>query len=165
MARLEAEQVVQQSVLDRLIDVEPRNGTEAPPTRAQSVRQLKAALRRDLEWLLNSRRNPEAADESTPELSYSVFNYGLADITSLCLLVPDDQERLLHWMETAIAHYEPRLQGIQVSMRPLSAASRVLRFQIEGMLRVDPAPEHVSFDTLLELSSGNYQVEGEPRAR
>jgi type VI secretion system protein ImpF len=165
MARLEAEQVLQQSVLDKLIDLDPKNRAEAQPTRAQSLRQLKAALRRDLEWLLNSRRNPEPAGESTPELSYSVYNYGLADITSLSMMVPDDQQRLSRMMETAIARYEPRLQGVVVTLRAPTAASRVLRFQIEGMLRVDPAPEHVSFDTLLELASAHYQVEGEQRAR
>jgi hypothetical protein len=29
---------------------------------------------------------------------------------------------------------------------------------------MDPAPEHVSFDTVLQLTSGEYQVKGEPGA-
>jgi type VI secretion system protein ImpF len=40
----------------------------------------------------------------------------------------------------------------------------VLRFQIQGLLDMDPAPEHISFDTVLQLSSGEYQVRGEPSA-
>ena len=59
MARWEPEQTVTQSVLDRLIDREPASRSEAALTRAQSVRQLKVSLRRDLEWLLNSRRTPD----------------------------------------------------------------------------------------------------------
>ena len=165
MPRLEAEQTIQQSVLDRLLDHEPKSNVEALPTRAQSLRALKIALRRDLEWLLNTRRILPHDSEPPPELSYSVYNYGLADITSLSLTSPEDQDRLLRSMESVIARFEPRLQGAQVSMQPPSAKSRVLRFQIEGMLRIDPAPEHVSFDTLLELTSGQYQVEGEARAR
>jgi type VI secretion system protein ImpF len=35
-----------------------------------------------------------------------------------------------------------------------------LRFQIEGLLIMDPAPEHISFDTVLQLASGEYQVKG-----
>ena len=38
------------------------------------------------------------------------------------------------------------------------AGARTLRFQIQGLLRVDPTPEQVIFDTLLELSSGEYEV-------
>ena len=43
-------------------------------------------------------------------------------------------------------------------------SQHILRFQIEGMLDMDPAPEHISFDTVLQLSSGEYQVKGDPNA-
>jgi type VI secretion system protein ImpF len=42
--------------------------------------------------------------------------------------------------------------------------SRMLKFVIDAFLKVDPAPEHVSFDTVLELTSGEYQVKGDSRA-
>jgi len=45
-----------------------------------------------------------------------------------------------------------------------AAGSRVLRFQIEGLLLKDPAPEQVSFDTVLQLANGEYQVKGERSA-
>ncbi len=32
--------------------------------------------------------------------------------------------------------------------------THMLRFVIEGLLRVDPAPEYVTFDTVLELVTG-----------
>jgi len=153
------EEAVQQSVLDRLIDRDPKSRVEAPLTRAQSLRELKEALRRDLEWLLNTRRNTLETSETSQVLENSLYSYGLPDITSLSLLNSKDQNRLLRAMETAIATFEPRLMGVAVSMHPLSAGSRVLRFVIEGMLRIDPAPEHVTFDTKLEISSGQYEVE------
>src|SRR5207302_1846366 len=56
MAQLEVERTVQWSVLDRLIDTDPHSPAEPSFTWAQSVRELKRALRRDLEWLLNTRR-------------------------------------------------------------------------------------------------------------
>ena len=56
MARSQGNITVTLSVLDRLIDLEPKAAVEAPLTRSQSVRLLKAAVHRDLEWLLNTRR-------------------------------------------------------------------------------------------------------------
>ena len=38
----------------------------------------------------------------------------------------------------------------------------MLRFQIEGVLRLEPVPEHVTFDTMLELTSGEYEVKESP---
>ena len=64
MPRQDADINVTPSLIDRLIDLEPANSSDPPSTRSQSVRQLKLALRRDLEWLLNTRRIPEEAPEA-----------------------------------------------------------------------------------------------------
>jgi type VI secretion system protein ImpF len=162
MARWEPEQTVTQSVLDRLIDREPASNSEAAPTRAQSVRQLKVSLRRDLEWLLNSRRTPEAAGSEFQELERSLYNFGLPDVTSLSWDSARDRGRLARMIEQALTTFEPRLTAIRVVAVEASAgAQHVMRFQIEGMLDMDPSPEHISFDTLLQLSSGEYQVKGD----
>ena len=165
MPRWEPEHIVTQSVLERLIDREPREPSELSPNRAQSVRQLKASLRRDLEWLLNSRRTPEPAGSEYDELERSVYNYGLPDLTSLSWQSERDRQRLTRILEVALEFFEPRLRRIRViPVGELSAKQPVLRFQIEGMLQMAPAPEHVSFDTVLQLSSGEYQVKGDPSA-
>lgn len=133
-------------------------------TRPQSVRLLKAGLKRDLEWLLNTRRNPDEAKEAYPELKNSLFNYGLPDLTHYSISSARDMNRLAWLLEGCIGAFEPRLEGIKVLMEPLTEGSRMLRFSIEGMLRMDPAPERVSFDTVLELTSGTYQVKGDGSA-
>jgi type VI secretion system protein ImpF len=57
------------------------------------------------------------------------------------------------------------LSGVKVSLVDSGSSSgRQLRFQIEGLLLMDPAPELISFDTVLQLSSGEYQVKGEQSA-
>jgi len=56
MARVTGESTITLSVLDRLIDREPELSQEPGLSRAQSVRILRAAVRRDLESLLNTRR-------------------------------------------------------------------------------------------------------------
>ena len=152
-------------VLDRLIDNEPKKRSEAMPTPAQSLRGMKVALRRDLEWLMNTRRVIDEPPESCTELRRSVYYYGLPDISSMSILSTIDQNRLLKTIESAITMFEPRLTRVRVSLRPVTGAGRMLHFVIEGLLRVDPFPEQIVFDSVLELSSGAYQIQGEAGAR
>ena len=163
MARIENESVVTQSVLERLIDREPDAKQEAALTRSQSVRLLKASVRRDLEWLLNTRQSPDATGDEYPELTKSMFNYGLPDFSSMSFDNPKDRVRLLRHLETTIRIFEPRLESPRVV--PVQGdgtlSNRTIRFQIEGLLKMDPAPEQVTFDTVLQLSSGEYQIRGD----
>lgn len=161
MARFEPDPNVTLSVLDRLIDNDPGSPADPPAGRLQTVRQLKAALRRDLEWLLNTRRSPEAVTDKTSLLSKSLYNYGLPDISNLSIQAVQDQNRLLRMMEGTIAAFEPRIIGPRVTLETSGPSSRVLRFVIEGLLDMDPAPERVSFDTTLELSSREYEIKGD----
>ena len=46
-------------------------------------------------------------------------------------------------------------------MEVLSSTARGIRFHIQGLLRVDPKPEPISFDTVLELPCGQYDVKGD----
>jgi len=165
MPRWEPEQTVTQSVIERLIDLDPSSNVETPPTRAQSVRQLKASLRRDLEWLLNTRRTPDPAGDEYKEASHSLYNFGLPDITTFSWENARDRSRLARFIEDVVGTFEPRISHLRVVSLEADVSSRhVLRFQIEGMLEMDPAPEHISFDTVLQLTSGEYQVKGEPGA-
>jgi len=147
------------STLDRLIDEDPRSSAEAIPTRTQSVRQLKDGVRRDLEWLLNTRRVAVPPDESLKEVNHSLYVYGLPDFTHYGLNSPKDQAKLMRYLQSTVKIFEPRLANVRiVPMETVSGATRTLRFRIEGMLVMDPAPEHISFDTVLELTSGGYEV-------
>ena len=164
MARIRGEGPVTVSVLDRLIDDDPKRSEEAMPTRAQSLRTLKAGLRRDLEWLLNTRQPVDLP--SGTELQKSLYVYGLPDISSLGFSNLSDRERLTRAIEVAVARFEPRLANVRVNLTSVAGEKLPqLRFTIEGMLRIDPSPEHVTFDTLLELSSKEYIVQGENGAR
>lgn len=165
MPKRETEGALRISVLDRLIDEDPKRSQEAPLTRSQSLGRVKDSLRRDLEWLLNTRKTLDAAEYEGKDLQGTLFDYGLPDITSLSTQSSQDQGRLTRSIESAIAQFEPRLQSVRVSLRPAEGATRVLHFVIEGMLRADPAPEHVYFDTMLEVNTGEYEVRGDGSAR
>lgn len=160
MARIDPNVKVTLSVLDRLVDEQPGSPADPPMSREQSLRLLKAAIKRDLEWLLNTRRSPEAVESSSSELYRSLFNYGLPDISNLSMLATHDQDRLLWMMENTIAEFEPRIRATRITLEPAGPDSRMLRFQIEGLLEIDPAPERINFDTVLELANREYQVTG-----
>ncbi len=162
MSRPDPDLAVTASVLDRLIDLNPDVSSDPPANHSQSVRRLKASLRRDLEWLLNTRRNPEEVPETYEELFRSLCNYGLPDVTSMALNSPRDRQRLLRHIEQTIEIFESRLAGVRVrAVDNISSGPRILRFQIEALLKMDPAPEQVLFDTVLQLNSGEYQVKGD----
>ena len=165
MAKPDSDLTVTPSLIDRLIDRDPRASTDPHTTRAQSVRQLKAALRRDLEWLLNTRRNPDAAADSLAELSHSLFNYGLPDFSSLSLNSPARSRTPVGGTGKDGSDLRAALTaGPGELVDAPGHSSRVVHFQIEGMLQMDPSPEQVSFDTTLQLSSGEYQIRGERSA-
>jgi type VI secretion system protein ImpF len=148
MANSEIERPVRPSVLDRLIDDDPRSNVEPALTRSQSVRQFKTALRRDLEWLLNARRVIKPVPEDCDQLTRSVFTFGLPDITSMSKDSRESFEKLARLIKSAIDVFEPRLTDVTVRLR--EGDSKLLRdvhFVIDGILKLDPMPERVMFDT------------------
>lgn len=151
-------------LLDRLLDDEPKIKTEAPMSRSTSLARLKTAVRRDLENLLNTRRTPDLIPDGSVEILRSVYYYGLPDITSMPANFLYEQTKLLQSIETAVKTFEPRLDGVRVSLVPVAGQSRVLRFVIDGMLRIDPLPEHVVYDASIELTSLEVQISGDDRA-
>jgi len=161
MARLDL--TVTLSVLDRLIDREPKSEVEAPLGRAQSERMLKAAVQRDLEWLLNTRRIFEEPDESLKEVNRSVYNFGLPDFSQYTMVSAGDQSKLLRQVVTAIKAFEPRLANVRVIPME-SAVIQQFHVRIEGMLLMDPSPQPVSFDTVIGLKSGTTRITGGPSA-
>jgi type VI secretion system protein ImpF len=161
MARSQGDVVITLPVLDRLIDLEPKNSLEVPLSRVQSARVLKNALRRDLEWLLNTRRIPEVPDESLKELHSSLYLYGLPDFSTHTLASTADQAKLLRQITATIKLFEPRLANVRVIPLPTEETGlKDLKVRIEGMLLMDPVPEPVSFDTVIETKSGNCRLTG-----
>jgi type VI secretion system protein ImpF len=166
MARSLGETTITVSVLDRLIDLEPNNRMENSLSRSQSVRLLKSAVRRDLEWLLNSRRICDPPDEGLKEVNRSVYNYGLPDLSALTMLASGDRNRLVRQVLGTINQFEPRLANVRLVMvEAPDSAKKDVRLRVEAMLRMDPVPEPITFDTVIELKSGNCRLTGGDDAR
>jgi type VI secretion system protein ImpF len=158
MARGDNEVRVMPSVLDRLIDYEPEVSREPAASRSKSVRQLKQSVKRDLEWLLNTR---QVALELSPELrevNDSLAAYGFPDFSTININDPESRKRLLRSIEAAISVFEPRLDNVIITFEPMQDNQRMMRFRIDAHLKVEPAPEPVAFDTKFFLNSGQYVV-------
>jgi type VI secretion system protein ImpF len=154
----QTESRVRLSVLDRLV-----TGTDGAASLSESVSAMRNAVRRDLDRLLNTRRIAEPATDAFPEVQKSLYHYGLPDITSLSGDSGTARRRLVRQVEEAIELFEPRLMNVRVSGMdtPARADRRQIRFHIEALLRLDPDPERVAFDTVLETASGKISVTGE----
>ena len=163
MARSDSDARPQVSVFDRLLDDQPKNRHEVQPNRFQAIRQYKDAVGRDLESLLNSRANPWEPGPEHPELAASVFTYGLPDFSNLSVNAASHRLILVRKIQRAIQLHEPRLGGVVVDIPPDTGAPNKLqlRFVVTALLLMDPAPEQVTFDTVLELSRGEYMVKGD----
>ena len=156
MPRAEDETGVQISILDRLIDYDPSLSREADASRSKSLRVLRDSVRRDLEYLLNTRQVELALDSNLKELNKSVAAFGLPDFTHLNAHKTDDQKEMRRQLEEAIRFFEPRLEGVVVSFQPGQSSDRLMHFRISARLRVDPEPEPISFDTVVQTGSGQF---------
>jgi type VI secretion system protein ImpF len=161
MPRTDNEIRVTLSVLDRLLDYEPKEPRELVASRSKSLRQLKESVKRDLEWLLNTRYVPDEIPSDLKEVNNSLAVYGLPDFSTASIKSPADRNRLRAALEAAINTFEPRLGDVTVTIEPIRANERVLHFRIDARLMVDPAPEPITFDTVLQIGSGEYIVQGE----
>lgn len=158
MSRLDNEIRVTPSVLDRLLDYEPRESAEAPKSRSTSLRDLKLSVRRDLEWLLNTRTYILSDDDDLEEARRSVACYGLPDFTGMMVKSPSEQKRLAKAVEAALKTFEPRFLDLKVTLEPIDNLDRQMKFRIEARLDVEPSPEPVAFDTVLQIGSGEFAV-------
>ncbi len=167
MAKRELERTVQPSVLDRLTDEDPRSAVDPRLTYADSLRAFKAAVQRDLEWLLNTRRTSDGADvDALDEVRRSLYNFGMPDITAMSRDSVPARSQLLQQVEETLALFEPRLGQVRISMVEVEGDlnRRELRFVVEATLRLDPTPEQVMFDTVLHFASGQIDLAGAAHA-
>lgn len=164
MSTRESDRTVRLSILDRLAGGEA-GGIGNRSAFDESVAELKHSLLRDLEWLLNTRQVIDRAPDELKELQRSVYNFGLRDITSKSSDSVAVRRELIRQMEECIQTFEPRLTSVRVT--PIGgddSSTRRIHFVIEGLLRMEPNPERVAFDTVLDIASGKIEIQGDQGA-
>lgn len=126
------------------------------------IRELKRAVARDLEALLNTRQETlTELPESLEEVRRSLVVYGLPDFTAASLQSPRDRTRIRRALEDTIAAFEPRLDRVRIALEESEGNERTMHFRVEGWLRIEPVPEPVAFDTVLQLTTREYTVQGQ----
>ena len=153
MARTKSEILITQSLVDRLTDTE-----QWPETRAASISMYRESMKRDLEWLLNTRKPVIPELEGYPATAASVLSFGLPDLHSFDGSAGREQNALTVALEKCIRTFEPRINQPRVFLTRTDLLSRSLRFHIEGQIYYENMDEEVKFDTVLEMISGEYEV-------
>jgi len=148
----------QASILDRLLDYDPKVAAE-PVRDRLSVRQIKEAVVRDLENLLNTRRQILVPSPEYHEVHSSLYMYGLQDFTMKDPGSPMVKQKLRQVIERTISRFEPRLKNATVQIEASGQNARDLRFRITAMLVMDPITEPVIFDTFFDVSRGEYKIQ------
>lgn len=159
MAKPTTTEALTPSIFDRLLDFNPDKKLETPGSRNQIIRQLRESVRRDLEFLLNSRQSCEKLDKQWDHIKHSVINFGIPDYTGANLSDEEDREQFAKLIEKIIMANETRFR--KVSIKVLSAddaVDRTFRFRIDAILKVEPAVKPVVFDSSLEPVTRNFTV-------
>jgi type VI secretion system protein ImpF len=127
-----------------------------------SLREIRACVKRDLDWLLNaSQYSPQSDLEGFPDVASSVLNYGIPDLTGKTVTGFDPAyiERLL---KQVIMNYEPRIIRRTLSVQVIADKTmfdhNALAFEIEGDLWAEPQPLHLHLRTEFELEDGTVSV-------
>lgn len=156
MNRARADQALNASVLDRLIGDGAGRSNGAP-----RLAELKRAVKRDLEMLLNSRARCLRPPADLTEIPHSVMSYGIPDFTGLDLATEARRDDLVRRIEAVIRRFEPRF--IEVSVRRLDNADphdRTLRLRIEALMHASPAPEPLVLSSQFDPTSASFNVSG-----
>lgn len=150
-------EVLRHSVLDRL-SAEVRDSSSGGLR--VGVRELKQKVRRDLEWLLNSRRIVGPQVDEMEEVRRSILGYGLPDFSSLSQRSQMDQRLIGELIVETIRTFEPRLGALKVELIPSERIDDFrMRYRIDAVLHIEPIREPITFDTFFESDTGGFQVE------
>lgn len=159
MARIDPDQPLLPSLLDRLIDDD--QAIAGRRSRGMYLRELRDAVRRDLEALLNTRQRCRTPPAEMTELEVSLPNYGIPDFTALNLGSSDAQYDFCRLIEEQIRTYEPRLFDIKVALTDAGEQEdRTLRLRISALLKAEPAPEPIEFTSFLDPGKRKLSVVG-----
>jgi len=158
MSRGEDSEFVVPSVFDRM---DASGAAFRSRSHLQMLQELRSSVMRDVGNLLNTRRRSRPHGEELTELVPSVMDYGLPDITGADFVSQESREEFRVIVENALRRYEPRFSTVKVTLLDnRDTTDRTLRFRIDAMLRAEPAPEPVAFDSILEPILGTFQVRG-----
>jgi type VI secretion system protein ImpF len=164
MAELSAQERLQPSLLDRLIDDDPANTHETDDKRTLTKQALRQAVLRDLGWLLNATGYCPAWDEKRfPNASRSVLNFGLPTMSGQ-YASSMQRASMEQALRQAILNFEPRILPntleVEVVLEgyAMDSHNRV-GLMIRGMLWAQPVPLEFLMRSRIDLEEGRFLVD------
>lgn len=164
-----AQERLQPSLLDRLVDDAPDEKKEADERRTLTKQALRQAVLRDLSWLFNASGLGIAYDDGPyPQAARSVVNYGLpmlsGQFTSSIQRVSMEQQ-----LKQAIQQFEPRILPdtleVELVMDGYALDSHnQLGLHVRGMLWAQPVPLEFLMRSRIDLEEGRVEMEDVSRS-
>ncbi len=159
MTKLRADQPIIPSLLDRLVDEDPKSLISVPKSYGVLLKDIKNNIRRDLENLLNTRLTRYAIPEELNEINLSVANYGLPDFSFVQLGSDEGREEFRFMVEQAIHNFEPRFNQVIVELEQIGEEyERTLYLKISAVLMVDPDPIPLLFDSRVKTLNKSVKL-------
>lgn len=158
-----AKDALQPSLLDRLRDDHPDALTDHPGDLFISREQLKAAVLRDLESLLNCQSLIDAQHiRSNPKLARSVLAYGMPPLAGQTVSNLDIRG-LEKTVAEMIRQFEPRIQSESLLVNAeqenvFMHKNNVIGLRITGQLWSLPYPMELLLRTELDLETGHMSI-------
>ncbi|ANL69614.1 type VI secretion system lysozyme-related protein (plasmid) [Rhizobium phaseoli] len=154
------DRVLARSILDRLIDEAPDRAVDPPVSFVDQVREMREAIRRDLEALLNTRRCPATPPAALAELKDALVSYGVDGVVSANLMTDEAKLRLATAIERRIALFESRLSDVRVTiLKSRTMTERALRLRIQATFRLHEGMPPISFESTIDPSTQRFLVE------
>ncbi|MBY5312712.1 type VI secretion system baseplate subunit TssE [Rhizobium leguminosarum] len=154
------DRVLARSILDRLIDEAPDRTVDPPMSFVDQVRDVREAIRRDLEALLNTRRCPATPPAALSELRDALVSYGVDGIVSANLMTDQAKLKLAQAIERRIALFETRLSDVRVTiLKGRTMTERALRMRIQATFRLHEGMPPISFESTIDPSTQRFLVE------
>lgn len=154
------DRVLARSILDRLIDEAPDRAADPPMSFVDQVRDVREAIRRDLEALLNTRRCPATPPAALAELKDALVSYGVDGVVSANLMTDEAKLKLAAAIERRIALFETRLSDVRVTiLKSRTMTERALRMRIQASFRLHEGMPPISFESTIDPSTQRFLVE------
>ncbi len=149
-------------LLDRLTDKYPKATKESREFRVVNLKQYRASVARDLEYLFNNITRPDdALIDDYPYVKTAVVNYGIKDVSGTWIS-NDGTEGLIGAIKEAIIRFEPRILKETLKINKVDAPENRQKskvyFEIQGELWAEPLSEKLFIKTEIDLETGDCQV-------
>lgn len=137
------------TIIDRLVDLDPKSRTEIKPLRTFGRDEMKESIRLNIEWILYTRSS--LSSELFDKRNLTVIDYGVPDFGSYFTINEADQKHLIEKLEKIISTFEPRIRNVKIRMRQKAEDAREKTFNIiiDAEMIIDNVREAVSFVTVM----------------